>query len=592
MKNKLNELDKWEREHKELVFKSRLHWVHWLIISMAIPLTIFAWFISSLQLHDKQEQTFLRQSNLITTLVQERMQLYENSLKSSVAFLNTYEGKITPEKWSNYASSLGIDINYPGINGIGVIFHVEKNQAKKFIDTQRLKRPNFNIYPEHKEKELWPITLIEPLASNYQAIGLDVTFEKQRYEGIIKARDLGISQATGPIFLVQDQKKTPGFLLYTPFYQDGITPSTLEERRAKIIGVAYAPFIMDKLLRGTINIDERLVNIVIKDGDEVYFKDKNEGKTIYDPKSEFSKVRKVTVYGREWTIETQSNLAFKNATENNQPLYILIAGIFIDLSILILFYFISKSNNFAVSKLEELSSKLIQQTKKLHGVNADLESFTYIASHDLKTPLRGIDQLATWIKEECDHSTSLKLTQYFQLLKTRINRMDLLLDDIAFYVKLDHLDKLKNASFVDTGEMLRLIFMEENKNHSFELFLQENMPVFKTEKAKLEIVFRQIIKNAIKHHHQSRGNIVVGFNDNQKGYIEFFVKDDGPGVPNEYQDRIFELFQTLKSKDEVEGSGIGLGIVRKILKMNGDQISIESNGKEGSTFKFTWTLIS
>ena len=590
MQNKLKELDAWEREHKELVFKSRLQWVHWLIIAMAIPLTIFAWFISSLQLHEKQEQTFLRQSNLITILVQERMQLYENSLKASVAFLNTHEGEITPEIWRAYATALGLDKNYPGINGIGVIFNIKRNQEREFIEAQKVKRPTFRIYPQHQENELWPITFLEPIDTNKKAIGLDIAFEQHRYEGVTNARDLGISQATGPIVLVQDQKQTPGFLLYTPFYQGGIVPRTLEERRSKIIGVAYAPFIMEKLLKGTINIGERLVNITIKDGNEIYYQDNNEGNTAYDPQSEFSIVRKVNVYGREWTIESKSNLAFKSATGNNQPLFVLIAGIFIDICIFILFYFISRSNNNAVNKLENLSSKLIQQTKKLHMVNADLESFTYIASHDLKTPLRGIDQLTTWIKEECDSATSLKLTQYFNLLKVRINRMDLLLDDVAYYVKLEHLSKPQEVSNVDTRELILQIFSEENKRNSFEIFLQEKMPKIKAEKVKLEIVFRQIIRNAIKHHHLNRGNIVVGFNEIQNNQLEFIIKDDGPGIPSEYQERIFELFQTLKSKDEIEGSGIGLAIVKKILKMNEERISIESNGKDGSTFKFTWTL--
>ena len=100
-------------------------------------------------------------------------------------------------------------------------------------------------------------------------------------------------------------------------------------------------------------------------------------------------------------------------------------------------------------------------------------------------------------------------------------------------------------------------------------------------------MFRNLINNAIKHHNKPDGAITITYQLLNNQY-EFTVQDDGPGIAPEHQQRVFEMFQTLKPRDEVEGSGIGLAIVKKSVINLGGTITLESDGCHGCTFRFTW----
>jgi signal transduction histidine kinase len=103
----------------------------------------------------------------------------------------------------------------------------------------------------------------------------------------------------------------------------------------------------------------------------------------------------------------------------------------------------------------------------------------------------------------------------------------------------------------------------------------------------LQQILMNLIGNAIKHHDKKKGHIEVAVEDNGDGYT-FTVRDDGPGIPAQFHDQVFKMFQTLKPRDQVEGSGMGLAMVRKYVQVSGGTITVESAEGQGSTFRFTW----
>ena len=113
------------------------------------------------------------------------------------------------------------------------------------------------------------------------------------------------------------------------------------------------------------------------------------------------------------------------------------------------------------------------------------------------------------------------------------------------------------------------------------------LPTVVTQKIPLATVLRNLISNAIKHHHRLEGQVQVAVQD-LGDWLEFQVSDDGPGIASEFHDRIFQLFQTLKPRDQVEGSGMGLAIVKKLVEARGGMITLESRVGQGATFRFTW----
>ena len=204
-------------DRQKLIDSSQFHSVHWLILALSSFLTVGAWYIASEQVNKKITERFERESLHVIELVKERMQLYEHALWGAVAYIDASDDEISNQQWSNYANSLRIDKTYPSINGLGGIYAVNKEQRSSFVEKHRKNRPDFTVHPGHQSDGLWPITFVEPLLSNKQAVGLDVAFEESRYLGVKKARDSGLAQLTAPIIYWKTLKKPPVFFFMRLF---------------------------------------------------------------------------------------------------------------------------------------------------------------------------------------------------------------------------------------------------------------------------------------------------------------------------------------------------------------------------------------
>lgn len=228
----------------------------------------------------------------------------------------------------------------------------------------------------------------------------------------------------------------------------------------------------------------------------------------------------------------------------------------------------------------------IQKTNKLlQAANKDLESFAYVASHDLKAPLRALDNIVTWIEDDRDTKLSEESTKLFALFKERLQRMHNIIEGVLKYSRAGRIDV--EVSPVNTKNLLCEILKSLNPPHEFTFRLIDPLPVFNTTKTPLDQVFSNLISNSIKYHHRKDGIIEISMQEKEDFY-EFSVKDDGPGIDPKYHEKIFEIFSTLQSKDKSDSTGIGLSIVKKIILSQGGKISINSNLGHGANFIFTW----
>ena len=584
----MNEIEKKKIFQQRAILQraSSMHWVHWLILSLSVALTLSAWAISKNQLNQKIETQFDREAAQIISQVQERMSLYQNVLWSAVALMDVHEGLINTQQWAVFANRLDIENTYPGINGIGIIFNLKKDQLDTYLAQQKIMRPDYSIHPSHQESEYWPITFVEPVATNFRAIGLDMTFEYNRYAALKKARDTGLAQLTAPITLVQDAKKTPGFLLYTPFYKHIAKQSSIQQRRDNILGVSYAPFIMANFMLGTLEKRQRHILLTITDGDALLFTDDDgiENSQI-DPSPLFKKHINIDIYGRTWTFDIESNKSFRQLSSNNQPSIILLGGLIINALLLGLFLFLTKANRNALQHADEMTVSLKDKAVRLEKSNHDLEQFSYIASHDLKSPLNAIRQLAIWIKDDCDELLPPESKEHLNLLQARAERLMKLLSDLLSYSQINHFaydNETVNLSNLVT-DCFELLGSPEGFTYDAPN-VAINIPLIP-----FEIVLRNLISNSIKHHDQKTGNITISYQLNM-GIHRFTISDDGPGIPINLQEKVMEMFQTLKPRDKIEGSGMGLAFVQKIVEHHNGTISINSDGTRGTTFIIDWPL--
>jgi two-component system sensor kinase FixL len=221
---------------------------------------------------------------------------------------------------------------------------------------------------------------------------------------------------------------------------------------------------------------------------------------------------------------------------------------------------------------------------ELERSNRELDQFAYSASHDLRSPLRAIGQMASWITD--DHGKTLpdEVCRDLGLIQRRVRRMQQLLDDILDYARAGRQDD--ELSHVDSERLVHEIVDMLAPPPGMTVSVGA-LPAFVTHRAPLAQVLRNLIGNAIKHHDRAVGHIDVSASAGADS-IEFVVRDDGPGIPREYHQEIFQMFSTLKPRDVMEGSGMGLAMVRKILENRGGSIHVESAEGRGATFRFTW----
>jgi len=204
--------------------------------------------------------------------------------------------------------------------------------------------------------------------------------EKNRYTAAKNARDSGLAQITGPIELVQDEEKTPGFLFYAPFYNGGAN-QTLKERKENFSGMVYAPFMVKKLMQGTLLREKRRADIQINDGNHMLYNEHIETNNSYDPEPLFQKTIALDLYGRTWSIDVRSTKLFRKTAEYSQPLTILVGGIIIDSLIILLFVTLTRSNRKAVEYAESMTQELKEKAIHLEKSNKDMEQFSYLISH-------------------------------------------------------------------------------------------------------------------------------------------------------------------------------------------------------------------
>lgn len=228
---------------------------------------------------------------------------------------------------------------------------------------------------------------------------------------------------------------------------------------------------------------------------------------------------------------------------------------------------------------------------ELKRMNEELEHFAYAASHDLKAPLRGLKSLAEWIAEDIENPSD-SIVQNLHLMRKRVTRMENMLADILAYSKAgwnqNELDHIELQSFI--SEIWECLHPPQ----SFELHLELQVPSLKAPKILLEQTFSNLIANAIKHHDESCGNIWIRYNTDEQNHC-FSVRDDGPGIDPQFEEKIFRIFQTLHPRDKVEGSGVGLAIVKKNVESLGGAVWLDTEAtvtnptekKRGSCFNFT-----
>jgi PAS domain S-box-containing protein len=260
----------------------------------------------------------------------------------------------------------------------------------------------------------------------------------------------------------------------------------------------------------------------------------------------------------------------------------------------------------------ELEQRVQQRTAELQKVNQELSEFSYIVSHDLKAPLRGIASLVGWLEQDYGENLGPEGRELLRLMSARSRRMHRLIEDILHFSRLGRARESSGAIALD--KLVREVVDSLDIPAHIEVS-QDALPVLRGDETRLRQVFQNLISNAVKFMDRDQGGrIEIGCeaveepagrpdrraihpDDAEAGLAlesaatrpmwRFFVQDNGPGIEVRHHQRIFEIFQTLAPREDPDSTGIGLTVVKKIIDLMGGRIWVESEIGKGARFVFT-----
>lgn len=264
----------------------------------------------------------------------------------------------------------------------------------------------------------------------------------------------------------------------------------------------------------------------------------------------------------------------------------------VDTTIVPLLNTAGKPNKFITFKIDISKIKNAEQESKEHAqnlekINKELDQFAYVVSHDLKAPLRAINNLSEWIQEDLEDIMDADNKKNMELLRGRVKRMELLINGILEYSRIGRMEHKQTV--VDLTELFREIKDANAIANNINIDFENDLPPILTEKIPLYQVLQNLVSNAIKYNDKEKIKVKIEFVKKESEF-EFSVYDNGPGIDREFHDKIFVIFQTLQSRDKIESTGVGLAIVKKIIEDKGGTIKLESEKNEGSKFSFTWPM--
>lgn len=217
--------------------------------------------------------------------------------------------------------------------------------------------------------------------------------------------------------------------------------------------------------------------------------------------------------------------------------------------------------------------------------NADLEQFVYTASHDLKSPLVTFLGFLNYIRRDVEQSRFDRIPGFIETIEQAARRMRDRIDDLLELSRIGRV--IGPAESVDVGDLVRNIVRDLSfADQGVHVTLAENFPVLHADRKRLRELLENLLSNALKYGTDASSKEVEVGCEQIDGEVRIFVKDEGPGIAPEYHERIFGLFQRLKT--DQEGSGVGLAIVRRIAEAHGGSAWVESQPGEGATFRVSF----
>ena len=235
-----------------------------------------------------------------------------------------------------------------------------------------------------------------------------------------------------------------------------------------------------------------------------------------------------------------------------------------------------------ITELRSLELQKQNLLKKLEKSNDELQEYAHVVSHDLKSPLRSINALISWIKDDNEGELSSDTLTNFDMIEATLEKMEQLISDVLEYSSI--VGDANTLSDVDLNNVMDDIITLLHFPEHIHCTVIKPLPTIRVDRVKIQQLFQNLISNAVNYSDKGKGLIEIDFEEGDNAFT-FSVKDNGIGIDKEYHQKIFQIFQSLNKREE--STGIGLSIVKKIVDLYNGRIWLESTLGKGTTFFFT-----
>jgi len=222
--------------------------------------------------------------------------------------------------------------------------------------------------------------------------------------------------------------------------------------------------------------------------------------------------------------------------------------------------------------------------KEVANINKELNDFASIVSHDLKAPLRGIKALANWISTDYADKFDEDGIGQMNLLSSKVDWMYQLIEGVLEYSRVGRIKEEQVQ--VNLNDLVPKVVEMVSPAENIAITVENELPTVECEQTRITQVFQNLVSNAVKYMDKAQGYVNIDCVE-EDGFWKFSIADNGPGIEEKHFERIFQMFQTLTSREKSESTGVGLTVVKKIVESYGGRIWVESKVGEGSTFFFT-----
>lgn len=545
--------------------------------------------------HQSQARDQLR-LQLVAERVQsdaaERLGKYVSLVRSAVGFFEASGLKVSAAQFTQFWAAAKLEMNFPGVLALSYIAKVPAAERAQFEAEQRLRVPQFHVFPDGPRDPYFAATYVEPSDERrLSSLGFDPFTEANRRSALQVARDSGSPAMTHPVILKMEEDKVgaaPAFLIYAPIYSTPGAPQSIHERQRSLHGFIGASFRVDELLDGIRgpNIRNQVAFRIFSGNDLDPTRLLMATPEFPNQPSALRLVDTVMVEGFPWTFEYVALPGFE--TESDRALEVGGLGVFLSF----LLYGFTLSQVKARLADERALHHERARAQDLQDLDRAKTRFFSNLSHELRTPLNGILGMTDLLWD-----TPLNEVQkdYLTTIGTCGRTLLDLISDVLDVSKIEagKLELKKRPfklrqPFVAALEVVR--GQAQGKNLELELEWDDTLPVYvKGDLVRLRQVLVNLLSNAVKFTRE--GSVTLRAIARADGMV-IEIQDTGVGISAENQGKLFRPFSqvAMEGTEPNQGTGLGLAISKELVALMGGEISFTSQFGVGSVFTITLPL--